>query len=144
MVTGIGRISGRECLIVANDATLTGSIGVFFVRTVIGGALDKIGVNSESLRRGRYAGLASSTRPLSPGALERMQTKGLQIYELLDPSVAEGRGLPAADVDSVGQGRVWTGSQAYEIGLVDHLGGLHTAVARVRDHLGLEAGAAVA
>ena len=130
--------------IVANDATLTGSIGVFFVRTVIGGALDKSGVNSESLRRGRYAGLASSTRPLSPGALERMQTMVLQIYDLFVQRVAEGRGLPAADVDSVGQGRVWTGSQAYEIGLVDHLGGLHTAVARVRDHLGLEEGADVA
>ena len=130
--------------IVANDAALTGSIGVFALRTVVGGALDKVGVTSELLSRGRYAGLGSSTRPLSPGALERMQAMVVQIYDLFVQRVAEGRGLPAADVDNVGQGRVWTGSQAYEIGLVDHLGGLHTAVARVRDHLDLEEGADVA
>ena len=130
--------------IVANDATLTGSIGVFALRPAVAGALDKMGVTSEVLTRGRYADFVLSARPLSPGALDRMQAMVLQIYELFVQRVAEGRGMPAGEVDSVGQGRVWTGSQAYEIGLVDHLGGLHTAVGRVRDHLDLEAGADVA
>ncbi|MCS5636342.1 MAG: signal peptide peptidase SppA [Myxococcota bacterium] len=130
--------------IVANDAALTGSIGVFALRPVVGGALEKVGVTSQALTRGRYADFVLSARPLSPGALGRMQAMVVQIYELFVQRVAEGRGMPAGEVDSVGQGRVWTGSQAYEIGLVDHLGGLHTAVARVRDHLDLEQDADVA
>ena len=126
--------------IVANDATLTGSIGVFTLRPVYGGGLAKLGVSVETLTRGEYADFVLSSEPLSPGAKKRLQSMVLQIYELFVRRVAEGRDMGLEEVDRVGQGRVWTGSQAYEIGLVDHLGGLHTALDRVRDHLDLPPG----
>jgi len=126
--------------IVANDATLTGSIGVFALRPVYGGGLAKLGVSVETLTRGEYADFILSTEPLSPGAKKRLQSMVLRIYELFVRRVAEGRDMGLEEVDRVGQGRVWTGSQAYEIGLVDHLGGLHTALDRVRDHLELPPG----
>ena len=126
--------------IVTNDATLTGSIGVFALRPVYGGGLAKLGVSIDSLTRGEYADFILSSRPLSVGAKKRLQSMVLQIYDLFVRRVAEGREMELAEVDRVGQGRVWTGSQAYEIGLVDHLGGLHTALDRVRDHLGLPPG----
>ena len=126
--------------IVSNDATLTGSIGVFALRPVYGGGLAKLGVSIDSLTRGKYADFILSSRPLSVGAKKRLQSMVLQIYDLFVRRVAEGREMELSEVDRVGQGRVWTGSQAYEIGLVDHLGGLHTALDRVRDHLGLPPG----
>jgi protease-4 len=130
--------------IVANDVTLTGSIGVFALRPAIGEALAKLGVNVDSLTRGKYADFMLSSRPLSDGAKKRLQSMVYQTYDLFVSRVAEGRDMELAEVDRVGQGRVWTGRQAYEIGLVDHLGGLHTALGRVRHHLGLDAAADLA
>ncbi len=130
--------------IVSNDATLTGSIGVFSLRPVLAGGLAKLGVTTQSLTRGRYADFMVSSQPLSEGARMRMQAMVLQVYDLFVSRVAEGRGMELEAVDQVGQGRVWTGSQAYELGLVDFLGGLHMATDRVRARLGLGADADVA
>ena len=130
--------------IVSNDATLTGSIGVFSLRPVISGGLAKLGVSFETLTRGRYADFLLSSKPLSQGAQNKMQAMVLEVYDLFINRVAKGRKLELGRVDEVGQGRVWTGSQAYEIGLVDHLGGLHTAIGRVRSHLKLDADADIA
>ncbi len=130
--------------IVSNDATLTGSIGVFALRPVLAGGLAKLGVSSESLTRGRHADFMLSNPPLSPSGRKRLQAMVLQIYDLFVSRVAEGRGMERDAVDRVGQGRVWTGSQAYELGLVDFLGGLHTATDRVRRRLNLAADADVA
>ena len=127
--------------IVSNDATLTGSIGVFSLRPVLGGGLAKLGIHSEILSRGDYAEFMLSGEPLSDAGQRKMQDMVIQVYDLFLSRVAEGRGLETSDVDRIAQGRVWTGSQAYEIGLVDHLGGLHTAVGRVRSLLELESGA---
>lgn len=124
--------------IVANDAALTGSIGVFALRTVVAGGLEKLGVGVESLTRGEYAESLLSSRALSPSAQKRLDAMVMQTYALFVERVADGRGMEPGAVDAVGQGRVWTGSQAYEVGLVDHLGGLHTAAARVRAHLELD------
>jgi protease-4 len=130
--------------IVSNDATLTGSIGVFALRPALAGGLAKLGVNSESLTRGRHADFILSNSPLSPGGRKRLQAMVFQIYDLFVSRVAEGRGMERDAVDRVGQGRVWTGSQAYELGLVDFLGGLHTATDRVRRRLDLAADADIA
>jgi protease-4 len=124
--------------IVSNDATLTGSIGVFSLRPVLSGGLEKLGIHFETLSRGRYADFMLSSQPLSEAAQGKMQDMVVQVYDLFLSRVAQGRGLEVADVDKIAQGRVWTGSQAYEIGLVDHLGGLHTAIERVGSLLGLE------
>lgn len=124
--------------IVSNGGTLTGSIGVFALRPVVGGALDKLGIGLESMTRGRHADFLLAGEPLSDNAREKLQSMVLDIYELFLQRVAEGRGLEIADVDAIAQGRVWTGRQAADRGLVDQLGGMRVAVDRIRADLGLD------
>jgi protease-4 len=114
--------------IVAEPATLTGSIGVFVLRPMLQGALEKLGVGTASLTRGKHADLLLSTQPLSEGARERMRSEVQGIYQLFVARVAEGRGLAPDRVNELGRGRVWTGEQAKEHALVDELGGLRDAV----------------
>ena len=90
------------------------------------------------MTRGAFADLLLSGEPLSGGAKARLQSIVLDIYQLFLERVATGRDLEISRVDAVAQGRVWTGRQAFEIGLVDEIGGLHTALDRVRKSLHLE------
>jgi protease-4 len=120
-------VSGAD-RIVAEPATLTGSIGVFVIRPMIAGALEKLDIGFASLTRGRNADLLLSTKPLSDAARVRMAAEVKGIYDQFVSRVAEGRHLEPGRVDEIGRGRVWTGAQAREIGLVDELGGLHDAV----------------
>ncbi|MFL2936333.1 MAG: signal peptide peptidase SppA [Myxococcota bacterium] len=130
--------------IVSNPGAYTGSIGVFALRPVLGAALAEIGIESQSLTRGPHAGALVSTEPLSAQGRERLEAMVLDIYEVFTTRVANGRALSLERVDEIAQGRVWTGAQAHELGLVDRLGGLHEAVAAVRETLDLEPGADVA
>jgi protease-4 len=114
--------------IVASPASITGSIGVFALRPVLRGALTKLDIGFDSIATAPSAELALMTRPLSPQARERMRAEVASIYDLFVARVDEGRALDRAQVDAVGQGRVWTGAQAHEVGLVDELGGLRAAV----------------
>ena len=75
---------------------------------------------------------------MSDAAHARLQTSVLDTYQLFLTRVSEGRELPLEEVDHVAQGRVWTGQQAFERGLVDELGGLSTAVRRTKEAVGLE------
>ena len=130
--------------IISNPGTYTGSIGVFAVRPVLGLALSEIGIESHSLTRGPHAGALVSTEPLSEEGRARLESMVLDIYDVFTKRVAQGRDLSVERVDEIAQGRVWTGAQAHEIGLVDRLGGLHEAVAAVREKLDLDAKADVA
>jgi protease-4 len=130
--------------IVAPGASLTGSIGVFALRPVVEGLLDEIGVGSELLLRGAHADLGSGSRRLSDGARERLERIVLDTYDQFLERVADGRELETGQVDAIGQGRVWTGEQAHERGLVDELGGLREAVIRAKLAAGLDAEADVA
>lgn len=129
--------------IVASPATLTGSIGVFALRPVLGGLYDKLDIGFETLTRGRHAALQLSARPLSEGDRERLQAQVRSIYELFVERVAEGRSMQVAAVDAMARGRVYTGEQALELGLVDELGGLFAATARAKRALGIDAEADV-
>ncbi|MBW2272405.1 MAG: S49 family peptidase [Deltaproteobacteria bacterium] len=122
--------------IVSSPGTLTGSIGVFALRPVFGGLFDKLGIEVETLQRGKHADFLLSSGVQSEGSRERMRALTLDIYDLFVGRVAEGRGLERIEVDAVGQGRVWTGEQAHQAGLVDELGGLHTAVSWLNRELG--------
>jgi len=124
--------------IVANPGTLTGSIGVFALRPTIGGLLDKLEIGVDGLTRGRHADFLLSSRKMSDAAHMRLQTSVLDTYQLFLSRVANGRNLSLDEVDAVGQGRVWSGQQALEAGLVDELGGLYTAVRRAKESVGLE------
>ncbi|MEE2674905.1 MAG: signal peptide peptidase SppA [Myxococcota bacterium] len=130
--------------IVASPLSLTGSIGVFALRPILGDLLDEVGIGVESITRGRNADFYLSSEPPSPGAQARMQSMVEEIYELFVERVAAGRGISTEAVDEVAQGRVWTAAQAHELGLVDALGGLRAAVSVARQRASLEADADVA
>src|SRR5262245_61608402 len=130
--------------ILAPPASLVGSIGVFVVRPVVGGLLDKLGIGYESMTRGAHADILLATRPLDEGGRERMRAELAAIYDLFVDRVAGGRGLSRDQVHAVARGRVWTGAQAVDIGLVDSLGGLRAAVRRAKERAGIDVDADVA
>ena len=123
--------------IVAEPTTLTGSIGVFALKPDLSGLLEKLGVNVASDQRGRNARIASFVKPWTPEERKLVERQVGVFYDQFVAKVAEGRHLPAAEVERLAQGRVWTGSQAAERGLVDRLGGLEDAVALAKERAGL-------
>jgi protease-4 len=115
--------------IVAQPATLTGSIGVVTIKFVIDGTLKKIGMNMESVSQGRYAQIYSPVRQFSPEERARLEQIMQATYDAFVEKAAAGRNTTPQRIDAVGQGRVWTGRQAKQLGLVDELGGLDRALA---------------
>lgn len=110
--------------------TLTGSIGVFSMMFSMDKLMkNKLGVTFDGVKNAPYADVPTSSRPLTPEEGQRMQNSVDTIYGLFKRHVAAGRHLSLADVDSIAQGRVWTGTDAREKGLVDGLGGLNRAIA---------------
>ena len=114
--------------IVAQPATLTGSIGVVMIKFVIDGTLKKLGMNMEGVSQGRYANIYSPIRPFSPEERARVLEHMQATYDTFVEKAAAGRNTTPEKIDAVGQGRVWTGQQAKALGLVDELGGLERAV----------------
>jgi protease-4 len=115
--------------IVAEPATLTGSIGVVLIKFVIAGTLNKAGVNVEGVQEGTYAGIYSPVRPFSPEERKRVEESMQATYDTFVEKAASGRNTTPERIDTVAQGRVWTGRQAKQLGLVDELGGLERALA---------------
>jgi len=114
--------------VVAEPATITGSIGVFGGKFNVLGLYRKLGLNVETVSRGRHAEMLSAFRDFDADEMSRFQ-KGLdQFYRVFLSRVSTGRGMSAAAIDSIGQGRVWSGLAAKQLGLVDRLGGLHDAL----------------
>ena len=147
-VSGVAASGGYYVLcgadsVVAPPGSLVGSIGVFVVRPVIGGLLDKLGIGFESMKRGSHADLLVFSRPLDDAGRARLREEIDAIYDLFVARVAGGRDLRPEAVDAIGRGRVWTGAQAYENGLVDELGGLRVAVRRAKELAGLDVDADV-
>jgi protease-4 len=114
--------------IVAQPGTLTGSIGVVLSKPNIRGFLHLLGINTATLSRGRLAEIASVTDSLTTDERERIVDAMNSIYDLFVQRVAEGRSMTPQQVDAVGGGRVFTGEQARERGLVDDLGGFLAAI----------------
>jgi len=119
--------------IVAEPATLTGSIGVVMVKFVIDGTLKKLGMNMEGVTQGRYADLYSPIRPFNPEEKAKVQEQMQATYDAFVEKAAAGRNTTPEKIDAVAQGRVWTGQQAKGLGLVDELGGLDRAVALAKE-----------
>lgn len=114
--------------IYADATTLTGSIGVFGGKLVYGDLLDKIGVHTTVIARGKNAGMFSALGRFSDDERAVMRESMEHTYKTFVNRVAKGRNMSFDAVDKVAQGRVWTGRQALEVGLVDKLGGLADAV----------------
>lgn len=130
-------ISANADYIVANAATLTGSIGVFGMLPNAQDLAESHGLRAERFATSPLAGAGSLWKRLDPQQLAVVQGVVDEIYERFLDLVAEGRKLDRARVQEIAQGRVWTGARALEIGLVDELGDLERAIsiARERAHL---------
>ncbi len=114
--------------IYADPTTLTGSIGVFGGKLVYRGLLDKIGVGTTVIARGKNAGMFSGLARFSESERAAVKASMEHTYKTFVNRVAKGRNMSFDAVHKVAQGRVWTGRQAHEVGLVDKLGGLDDAV----------------
>jgi len=122
-------ISCAADTIVADETTLTGSIGVFSVLFNIKKLLnDKIGITMDTVKTHRFSDFPNLGRPFEDQEKEIFQRQVDDIYTLFLTRVSEGRGLTVSSVDAIAQGRVWTGTDAKKVGLVDVIGGLQTAV----------------
>ncbi len=121
----------------AQPGTLTGSIGILTAHLSIGKILDKIGVETETLQRGEYATMDSFHRKLKKKEMERVHQSIASTYDLFLKRVSQGRGLSKERVNEIGRGRVWTGVQAEERGLVDGLGGYRAALSEVKKRLNI-------
>ena len=124
-------------VIVAQPGTLTGSIGIFAGKIVIDGTLAKVGVTTETVKSGKNADIYSPFSRFSPEQRAKVGDYMQGFYRNFVAKVADGRHTTPERIDAVGQGRVWTGAQAKDRGLVDVLGGLDTAVsiAKQRAHI---------
>ncbi len=124
--------------ILAQPNTITGSIGVLAGKIAQVGLLEKLMVHQETIRRGEHIGIFQPEAPFSPQERERMNTYIQRVYAMFLERVADSREIPLEEVEAIAGGRVYTGRQALENGLVDDMGGLAQAFAKARDLAGLD------
>jgi protease IV len=129
--------------IVANPGTITGSIGVITGKLVIRDLKERLGVGSDTVRTNANADAWSADTPFTPEQQAHREAEADLFYTDFVERVAEGRNLSIEAVDAVARGRVWTGADALERGLVDELGGFRTAVCRAKVLAGLDEDAEV-
>ena len=125
-------VSCSASAIVALPATLTGSIGVLGGKFVLTGLLDRIGLSTGAVQQGEHARMWSTRRGFDDGERERLDAELDAIYASFVAKVAAGRGRTVAEIEPLARGRVWTGRDAYDRGLVDQLGGLRDAAKTAR------------
>jgi protease-4 len=125
-------------VIVAEPGTVTGSIGVYTGKINLSGLYDKLGIEREVLKRGKnsdfyttYAGFTDEQKKIVNRQLQEM-------YHEFISKIAQGRSMTQEAVETIAQGRVWTGRQARDNGLVDELGGLQLAISIARSKAGLK------
>jgi protease-4 len=126
-------ISMNADQIYAEPNTITGSIGIFGMYFTVPGALSKLGITSDGVGTAPMAGAFNITRPLDPKVGTVIQAIINKGYHDFVGGVAQARGKDYTSIDAIAQGRVWTGSQAQQRGLVDQLGGLDAAVQKAAD-----------
>jgi protease IV len=127
--------------IVASAGTLTGSIGVVYGKLVTRDLQERLGVTTDEVHRGANALMRSSIQPYSDEQWDHVGALLDHVYDQFVAKAAEARGLDRAEVHRAARGRVWTGIDAAERGLVDELGGYREAFAAARDLAGIEPGA---
>ena len=132
-------ISAPGTKIYADPMTISGSIGVFGLLPNAGKLLqDKLGLTTEIVNTNKNSDFPSIFRPMNNYEKEIMQLSIEKIYSDFVSKVASGRKMTIESVDSIGQGRVWSGTSARKIGLVDEIGGLKDAIKGAADLAGLE------
>lgn len=144
VVTTMGGVAGSggyyvalgSDAIVAQPGTITGSIGVITGKAIYGRLMERLGVTTDSVTRGEHAGMFAPERRFTESEWERVNTLLDSIYDDFVAKVARARGRTWDEIHEVAKGRIWTGADARERGLVDELGGLETAIRLVRDRVG--------
>jgi protease-4 len=144
-IVSMGGVAGSggyyiACLadtIVADPGTITASIGVITGKFNFSGLYHKLGINFERIARGEHADIMSGDRGFTEDEWKIIQAQCHEVYDQFVEHVAEGRGMTKEEVDKIGRGRVWTGSQAQKIGLVDKIGGLRLALEIARQRAGI-------
>ena len=122
-------ISCNANKIVAEPSTITGSIGLFLGKPVLRGFYDWLGISNEYVTKGKNAGIFKETEHWTDEEKKKMYDSARHIYfENFVPKVAKGRNKTNEEVDAIGEGRVWTGTQAKSNGLIDEFGGLEKAI----------------
>jgi len=125
--------------IVAQPQTWTGSIGVYFGRPNLINLYEKLGITSERFTFGDKADIFSTFRKWTSEERQIIKTEIEWLYDQFLTKVAEGRNMTKEEVDGIGKGRVWTGNQAVNLGLVDELGGLSRAIELAKELAGIPA-----
>ncbi|HJN73119.1 MAG TPA: signal peptide peptidase SppA [Myxococcota bacterium] len=123
--------------IVAEPGTLTGSIGVFGGKFAMADLYEKLGISTWSSQRGQLAMLYNLTDPFTDAERAKVRERIEAFYDTFVAKAADGRGMTWDEIDAVAGGRVWTGAQALEVGLVDELGGIEDAVAVAMSEAGV-------
>jgi len=123
--------------IVAHPLTITGSIGVYALKPTIQGLAEKVGLQREVITRGKFADATSPFTPLEGEAYHKFVASAGDVYNDFISKVATSRRMKVTAVDSVAGGRVWTGSRAKQVGLVDRMGGLFDALALAKERAGI-------
>lgn len=118
--------------VVAYRNTETGSIGVFFGKVNLRGLYDKLGIKKELMKRGRFADIDTEYAPLNEEQRAKLRTEIEVFYRGFVQRVADGRKRKYDDVEPLAQGRVWTGAQAKQNGLIDEIGGIDRAIELVK------------
>jgi protease-4 len=131
-------VAAAADVVVASPGTLTGSIGVIMMVPDVSGLLAKLGIDARVLTAGSKKDMGSAFRPLSEEDRKILQSMADQVHAQFIRAVAEGRGLDLDLTRKVADGRIMTGEQAKEAGLVDQLGGLEDAIAIAAERAGIE------
>ncbi len=125
-------VAAHANAIVAQPLGITGSIGVVSARLMASQLLDRVGIRTEVLRTGPHADLFSPHRPLTDAERALMNRELDAFYDSFVALVADGRGRPVEDIEPLARGRVWLAADAHRHGLVDELGGMDTALDRLK------------
>lgn len=123
--------------IFAEPMTITGSIGIFYGKFEVSGLLRKLGITTDTHKRGKHADVESFVRPYSAEERAVLLEKLRYLYGRFVGAVAEGRKLKKEEVDAVGRGRVWSGAMARKVRLVDRFGGIGDAIDLAKQRMGL-------
>ena len=130
--------------VLAHETTLTGSIGVLGGKIVLEGTFDLVGLNAETIAvGGEYATAFSAQQEWTDSQRAAYRSQMSDIYDDFTQRVADGRDLPLERVLEIARGRIWTGAQALDLGLVDEIGGLRDAIGAARQFAGIDAEARI-
>ena len=124
--------------IVAQPLTITGSIGVVFTLFDLSGTYDKLGIDWETVKKGTHADMLTDKRAMTDEEWETFKKLTRDVYNVFVQKVADGRNKSWDEIDEIAQGRIWTGEEAQNFGLVDSLGGLDVALKIAKEKAGID------